>query len=78
MAPVHPPDAAQAVAFVEFQANCALPPLFTVVGLALKLTVGLMLTVTLATLLVPPGPEHVSEYTVGTEIAAVICVPLVA
>jgi hypothetical protein len=68
----------QVVALVELHVNVEAPLAATVVGLALKLTVGLMLTVTLATVLVPPGPEHVSEYVVGTDIGTVTSVPTVA
>jgi hypothetical protein len=39
-APVHPPEAAQDVAFVEDHTRAEVAPLFTVVGLADKVTVG--------------------------------------
>ena len=39
--PDHPPEAAQLVAFVEDQLSIADPPLLTLVGVALRLTVGL-------------------------------------
>jgi hypothetical protein len=38
--PVHPPDAVQDVALVEDQVSAEVAPLFTVVGLADKVTVG--------------------------------------
>jgi hypothetical protein len=38
--PVHPPEAVQDVAFVEDQVSADVAPLFTVVGLADKVTVG--------------------------------------
>ena len=38
--PDHPPDAVQAVALVEDQVKVELPPLTTLVGLALNETVG--------------------------------------
>ena len=38
--PDQPPDAVQEVALVDDQFNVALPPLATLVGLALKVTVG--------------------------------------
>jgi hypothetical protein len=38
--PLHAPDAAQAVALVEDQVNVELPPLATLVGPALKETLG--------------------------------------
>jgi hypothetical protein len=66
------------VALVELHVSVEAPLPATIVGLALKVAVGLMLTVTLATVLVPPAPEQLSEYTVGTEIAPVTSVPPVA
>jgi hypothetical protein len=39
--PDQPPEAAQRLAFVEDQLSIADPPLLTVVGVALRLTVGL-------------------------------------
>jgi len=39
-APDQPPDAVQEVALVEDQVSVELPPLFTVLGLAVKVTVG--------------------------------------
>jgi hypothetical protein len=38
--PLHPPDAVHDVALVEDQDSVELPPFATVLGLALKLTVG--------------------------------------
>jgi hypothetical protein len=38
--PVQPPDAAQAVTWVELQVNCALPPLFTAVAEVVSEAVG--------------------------------------
>jgi hypothetical protein len=38
--PVHPPEAVQDVAFVEDQVSADVAPLFTVVGLADKVTIG--------------------------------------
>jgi hypothetical protein len=40
LAPDQPPDAAQAVALVADQLNVALPPLATVLGLAVSVIVG--------------------------------------
>jgi hypothetical protein len=40
MLPDHPPEAVQAVAFVADQLKVELPPLATVLGLAVKVTVG--------------------------------------
>jgi hypothetical protein len=68
------------VAFVELQVNAAACPLTTLVGDALKLTVGTgrMLTVALAGLLLPPGPVHVNKYVVVLVSAPVLKVPLAA
>jgi len=61
--PDQPPEAVQLLALVEDQLSIADPPLLTVVGLALRLTVGLTgpetLTVTDWPAL-PPGPLQVS------------------
>ncbi len=38
--PVHPPEAVQDVASVEDQVRVDVPPFFTVVGLAVKVTAG--------------------------------------
>jgi hypothetical protein len=61
--PDQPPDAVQLLAFVEDQLSIADPPLLTVVGLALRLTVGLTGVVTLTVtdwLALPPGPLQLS------------------
>jgi hypothetical protein len=68
-APVHPPLAVQAVALVELHVSVAAEPVATNVGFALTLAVGtgggggggVTATVAAAGVLVPPGPEHVSE-----------------
>ena len=60
--PDQPPDAVQPVALLEDQLSTADPPLFTVAGLALRLTAGAgaeTLTVTDCAAL-PPGPVQVS------------------
>jgi hypothetical protein len=61
--PDQPPDAEQPVALLEDQLSVADPPLATLAGLALRLTVGLggadTLTVT-DWLALPPGPLQVS------------------
>ena len=61
--PLQPLEAVHEVAFVEPQVNVEAPPLATVVGLAVSVTVGAGITVTLAvaTLLVPPAPAQVTE-----------------
>ena len=62
--PDHAPEAVQAVALVEDQVKVELPPLATVLGLALRLTVavffGLTVTVVDWTAL-PPVPLQVNE-----------------
>jgi hypothetical protein len=59
--PLHAPEAAQEVAFVELHANIAALPLATDAGDAVKLTVGRMFTVMLEAALVPPGPEQLKK-----------------
>jgi len=61
--PDQPPEAVQLLALVEDQLSIADPPLLTVVGLALRLTVGLTGAETLTVtdwLALPPGPLQVS------------------
>jgi hypothetical protein len=61
--PVQPPEAVQAVALLETQLNVEVPPLATVLGLALMLTValGVLLTVTVADCAaLPPVPVQFS------------------
>ena len=61
--PLHDPDAVQLVAFVLDQRSCVLPPLATLVGFALNVSVGAdgePPTVTLAErCTLPPAPVHV-------------------
>jgi hypothetical protein len=59
--PDQPPEAVQAVALVEDQLSVALLPLVTVLGAALKVTVGAgVVTVTVADWTAePPGPVQV-------------------
>lgn len=61
--PLQPPDAVHESAFVEFHVNVELPPVATIVGVAVRVTVGAGVTVTVAvtTELVPPGPVQVNE-----------------
>ena len=47
-------------------------------GFATKVAVGMILTRTVDTPLVPPVPVQVNEYELGIVIAPVLCVPLVA
>ncbi len=60
--PDHEPEAAQLVAFVLVHVSVELPPLLTVVGLAVRVTVGAgAVTVTVADAEpVPPVPVHVN------------------
>ena len=62
--PDQPPEAVHEAALVELQLRVELPPNATVVGLALKLTVGAgdVVTVTVAVwgVLLPPAPVQVS------------------
>ncbi len=78
--PDHPPEAVQAVALVEAQVRVEPLPLLTVLGLALKVTVGAgEVTVTVADWLpVPPVPEQVRTYVVFAVRAPVDCEPLTA
>jgi hypothetical protein len=49
LVPDQPPEAVHAVAFVELQLKVDVPPLFTVLGLAVSVTVGVaVVTVTVA------------------------------
>lgn len=62
LGPDQPPDAVHAVALVDDQLSLDVPPLATVLGLALKPTVteGCALTETVADCAaVPPAPVHV-------------------
>ena len=60
-APLHPPDAAQEVVLVDDHDSVELPPLATVLGLVLKITVGAgEVTVTVADCAaLPPVPVQV-------------------
>lgn len=62
-APAQPPDAVQEVALVEDQVSAEVAPLFTVVGLADKVTAGAaVVTETVATWdALPPDPVQLSE-----------------
>jgi hypothetical protein len=80
IAPVQAPEAAHAVALVEVQANVELPPLGTLIGLALMETLGGVAdVVTVADWdAEPPAPVHVSVNLVVVVRAAVAFEPLVA
>jgi hypothetical protein len=51
----------QAVALEEVQVNVGEAPLATGLELAIRVAVGITLTVALVTALVPPAPVHVSK-----------------
>jgi len=79
-APLHPPDAVQEVALVDDQDSVELPPFATVLGLALKLTVGAGEdTVTVADCAaLPPVPVQVRVYEAFAVSAPVDCEPPMA
>ena len=72
-APLQPPAAVHDVASVELHVSVDFEREATLVGLAVKVAVGTgaMLTVALATALVPPGPVQVKEYDLLAERAPV-------
>jgi hypothetical protein len=78
--PDQPPEAVHAVALLEDQVNVELPPLATLLGLALIVTDGAGAeTVTVADwLALPPAPVQVSANLVFVVRAAVFWEPLVA
>lgn len=78
-APDQPPDAVQEVALVEDHVSVEAPPLETLLGLALKLTVGAGVESDTVTDwdAEPPPPEQVSVYLVVAVMAAVDAEPLV-
>jgi hypothetical protein len=80
LVPVQPPEAVQEVALVELHVSVDAAPLATEVGFAVRVTVGVpgTVTVALAMLLDPPGPAQVNRYESVAVIAPVLCVPLVA
>jgi hypothetical protein len=76
--PLHPPDAVQVVAFVELQLSVEVPPVSTLVGFAVNVTVGAGTTVTVtAWLPVPPVPVQVNVKLVVAANAAVGVEPFV-
>jgi hypothetical protein len=77
--PDQPPEAVQAVALVEDQAKVELPPLATLVGLAVSETVGVgAVTETVADCdAEPPVPLQVNVNVVAVVSAGVVWVPLV-
>ena len=76
--PDQPPDAVQLVALLDDQLSIADPPLLTVVGLALRPTVGGPETLTVTDwLALPPGPLQASVKVVVALSAPVLALPLV-
>ena len=76
--PDQPPEAVQAVALLEDQVRVELPPLVTLVGLALSETVGGGVTETVTDCAAePPAPVHASVYLVVAVSGAVLWEPLV-
>jgi hypothetical protein len=80
LVPDQAPEAVQEVALLEDQLNVALPPLETLVGLALSETLGAAAdTVTVADCVAdPPAPVQVSMYLVVPVSAAVLFEPVIA
>lgn len=78
--PVHPPLAVQAVALVDDQARVDAAPLFTVAGLAARLTAGTAApTETVVDCVaLPPVPVQVRVYVVLALRAGVVAEPLIA
>jgi hypothetical protein len=77
--PFQPPEALHEVALLDDQVKVALPPLLTVEGFALNVTVGVAFaTATVADCeAVPPLPWQVSMYVCWAVRLPVACVPLV-
>jgi hypothetical protein len=79
LVPLQPPDAAQDVALVPDQLSVAEPPEFTLLGVALSVTVGAAgATVTVTDCVAdPPGPLQVNAKSVVLVMVPVDTVPLV-
>jgi hypothetical protein len=77
-APTQPPPAVHEVAFVELQVNIEALPLEIAVGKAVNVTRGMILTMAVAGVLLPPGPVQLSEYEVGAVSAPVLMLPFAA
>jgi hypothetical protein len=77
--PDHPLEARQLAALVEVQLSITEPPLATALGVAVRLTVGLGMIVTLAVAaIVPPEPVQASVYVAAAVMIAGVSVPLIA
>jgi hypothetical protein len=75
--PLQAPAAVHAVAWVDVQVKVEVPPALTVLGVALKVTVGAVAaTVTVAVCdALPPRPLHVNPKVELALMAPVVCVP---
>ena len=80
LAPLHPPDAVQEVAFEELHVSVDAEPLATERGVAVSVSAAAPATVTVAvaTALAPLAPLQVSEYVVPTVSGPVDSLPLSA
>jgi hypothetical protein len=80
LVPFQLPEATHEAALVELHVSMEAPPLATMAGLAVSVTVGVpgTVTVAVATLLVPPSPTQVKEYAVVAVSDPVLRLPLVA
>jgi hypothetical protein len=76
-APFQPPEAVHAVTLSEFQLRVELPPLATVVGEAVSVTVGGVTTTSVDCEAEPAGPVHVKVYLVVAVRGSVVTLPLV-
>lgn len=79
LVPLQPPDAAQDVALVLAQLSAAEPPEFTLLGVALSVTIGAAVATETVTdcVAVPPAPLQVNSYSVVLVRVPVDTVPLV-
>jgi hypothetical protein len=59
--PLQDPEALQESALADDQLSVPLPPFATTPGVAVKVALGMRLTVTLELMLIPPGPLQTSE-----------------
>jgi hypothetical protein len=77
--PDQPPDAVHDVELVLVQVSCVVPPLGTLAGLTVRLTLAAESTATaLVSLAAPPAPVQVSVKLVFTESVVLVALPLVA
>jgi hypothetical protein len=77
--PDQPFEAVHDVAFVLLQVSCVVPPLVTLAGDTLRVTVGAPISVTVfESLPEPPAPVHVSVNVVVVVIGLLVALPLVA